>query len=801
VTFYENYLNEIFKGPGVSGVVSAWGLDGNSQGMLFERNVIERTEGLGFFHSHQRTRNTWINNNFDFVEWPALLEHEPEWSSAQFSLSAEFMIGGAVSGTEWLVCKELTENHAGHYGLFVQGSRIGAYINTGDDGVDAGHLRTLIADRDLIPGTENSGVLTYDGSVLKLYVNGTPAGALSVGLPFWPQTGNLGIGQRVDGDNPYQNGINHLRLWNRTLSSLEISDWLVQAAGEPEAGKVFAWDLTAEVTGPDFNSIKGRSGPREPYLTWLGTSRSLVIPTLHDQVVAAGGSVRFSVDVEGHPGAPLLYQWQFDGEDLPGKTGPTLVLQDVGWAQQGTYAVVVSNDISAPITRSATLGIYYAHDDLVTNGSMEDSGLAGTDDFLTYDSDPNAIAAWVADPLSPGGPYIVGAIGEARGEVTDDITDTSHFSWAHLQRTGASLGQKLGPLSALSDNAYWVGYDLARRNNESLDLSHAVRFIAGDENGYADGDVLAEVDVSGVKLSERGTARRFTYALAPTGTTSRTTLWVVFVHRLPSGQLHLDDVVVAPVPTAPPPEPETRSWYWDRVQLLSPLEAFRMNDDRSVHGHAPTQTQLAFGQTDDRGLTSAAGWPGFADSNQWAEVTPVRRTYWEEGPVTNMTAGAGTVVAWINPRFSGDSTQVFVLNSVDATGNNINADKMMNLYLRTDGDLGFGIDQSVIEAALAMDTTLNQWFMVAATWDQVAGETHLYLNGSVVAHNLSASWDDIGAMPLFYVGKARPDASRDYSGYIDEIAVWANVLSASQIAGLCRSALTLPVRGTVVILR
>ena len=57
--------------------------------------------------------------------------------------------------------------------------------------------------------------------------------------------------------------------------------------------------------------------------------------------VFAGEWARLEVGAYG--AEPLTYQWQFNGEDLPGATAPTLVLGPAGLEQVGTYRVRVTN--------------------------------------------------------------------------------------------------------------------------------------------------------------------------------------------------------------------------------------------------------------------------------------------------------------------------------------------------------------------------------------------------------------------------------------------------------------------------
>jgi hypothetical protein len=59
----------------------------------------------------------------------------------------------------------------------------------------------------------------------------------------------------------------------------------------------------------------------------------------------AGSNAVFTVTASGS--LPLFYQWRFNGVDLPGATGPTLLLSNVTLAQMGNYSVLVSNRVAA----------------------------------------------------------------------------------------------------------------------------------------------------------------------------------------------------------------------------------------------------------------------------------------------------------------------------------------------------------------------------------------------------------------------------------------------------------------------
>jgi uncharacterized delta-60 repeat protein len=55
--------------------------------------------------------------------------------------------------------------------------------------------------------------------------------------------------------------------------------------------------------------------------------------------------------------APLIYQWQFNGTNLPGATNASLTLANVQLSDTGGYGVVVSNALGATVSRSAALTV------------------------------------------------------------------------------------------------------------------------------------------------------------------------------------------------------------------------------------------------------------------------------------------------------------------------------------------------------------------------------------------------------------------------------------------------------------
>jgi hypothetical protein len=52
---------------------------------------------------------------------------------------------------------------------------------------------------------------------------------------------------------------------------------------------------------------------------------------------------------------PLSYQWQFNEQNIPGATGPSLAINNAQLSDDGIYTVIVQDDINLPVTGSARL--------------------------------------------------------------------------------------------------------------------------------------------------------------------------------------------------------------------------------------------------------------------------------------------------------------------------------------------------------------------------------------------------------------------------------------------------------------
>jgi len=141
---------------------------------------------------------------------------------------------------------------------------------------------------------------------------------------FWcdgaiPFGGNQ-VNFSLDGSGEY------LRISAANLSLIDAVSFGGQTAGQSQ-GRI-----------PDGGSIVAGLQPTP-------AAHNLFPPTIADppdtQTVSAGANVTFTVTASG--GAPLTYQWRFNGADLPGETAASLARNGVTLANDGPYTVVVSN--------------------------------------------------------------------------------------------------------------------------------------------------------------------------------------------------------------------------------------------------------------------------------------------------------------------------------------------------------------------------------------------------------------------------------------------------------------------------
>ena len=125
-------------------------------------------------------------------------------------------------------------------------------------------------------------------------------------------------------------------------TSLNNPDWVPIQTKTANSNSIAASLINAGTNATLFFKAVLTTNDQPPLIT--------VAPS--NQVVFAGSSAGFSVTATGL--APLSYQWQFNGSNLPGQTAASLTIGSVQTNNVGAYTVIVSNVICEA---SATAGL------------------------------------------------------------------------------------------------------------------------------------------------------------------------------------------------------------------------------------------------------------------------------------------------------------------------------------------------------------------------------------------------------------------------------------------------------------
>ena len=202
------------------------------------------------------------------------------------------------------------------------------FVSLGLSANGATFVSASAASTNVIPLNQWSHVCgTYDGTSIKIFVNGGFQAATTYSGGIFPGSNDLGIGGLVGNGLPgqvqyaFSGRIDEVGLYNRALSSSEIH--ATYAAGV--SGKCFALRPPTVSTHPVSQTVN-------------------VSNNVSFQVVAAGTS-------------PLRYQWKFWGANLSGETNAVLNLSTVQPSAAGIYSVAMTNAGGFALSLGATLKV------------------------------------------------------------------------------------------------------------------------------------------------------------------------------------------------------------------------------------------------------------------------------------------------------------------------------------------------------------------------------------------------------------------------------------------------------------
>ena len=257
-----------------------------------------------------------VNKPLDIPHKPEL---EPEKLTAECWVNIPEKMNSRVYG--WLLCKNANEWGTGNYGFMFRGGATAVLNNLG--GRDKQHM---IKQRgSLAKGKWHHLALTYDGTMMRFYVNGAEHGKKDIGEKRPPAKGILRIGKRADGNFGVVGGLyDQVRVWSRELTAAEVK----AHAAKPDTvanrdGLVLEQNFEAGTTfsPPVWNNAKLRIGFKTGSRKWqnetvvpgpwkLGGKQELTVNCALDGAPPADGKVSARVSTP-------------DGQAFPAPFDPT----------------------------------------------------------------------------------------------------------------------------------------------------------------------------------------------------------------------------------------------------------------------------------------------------------------------------------------------------------------------------------------------------------------------------------------------------------------------------------------------
>lgn len=254
-----NYIDQIFKGQGVSGVVDAMGFDECSSNITIRNTVVGKVSGkvASFGRRSSAELQKWENNNFNMQVARPVLEHKAGMEAPVMTVQMKFRPVSTfinLSGwleQRWLMRKNGDAGKDGFVGLYLEGKQVIACMNIGGGNENAHLLKT---STDAVnDDTENQVLLSYDGRVARLYFNGKLAAEKTIGKTRKPATGKLEIAPIVA--NSLRNGIDELSVYPSAYTPETVSG--------KKAG--FVWKAPEEKFTINVNKVIKAAGPEKKY--------------------------------------------------------------------------------------------------------------------------------------------------------------------------------------------------------------------------------------------------------------------------------------------------------------------------------------------------------------------------------------------------------------------------------------------------------------------------------------------------------------------------------------------------------
>lgn len=262
----------------------------------------------------------------------------------------------------------------------IVGATLNCYtVNSVTAAMDGGRYRVIAGN--------SAGTIISDTAILTVVTPPPPTIATQPSSKTVQEGGNVSFNVVASGQGTlaYQWQFNEQNLPGATSSTLNLNGVKLNTAGRYRVLVSSQYGVTISDT------VSLTVNPNPP-------------PTIVTQPIsttlAEGTQVKLTVTATGL--GTLTYQWQVNGQNIPGATSSTLVLSAVRPSSNGSYRVIVGNPYGATISTEATVAVVVTDSDsdglsdyeellLGTNPKMADTDGDGLSDFAevrTHKSNP-----------------------------------------------------------------------------------------------------------------------------------------------------------------------------------------------------------------------------------------------------------------------------------------------------------------------------------------------------------------------------------------------------------------------------
>jgi hypothetical protein len=680
---------------------------------------------------------------------------------------------------------------------------------------------------------------TFDGFVLKLYINGNLEKSLTLdtSVAISANTSVLGIGAQSDGTSMFKGAIDDERIYNVALSNAEILNIIVESppiapvltgpSNEATAIMINPSDLSWNgVTGaasyegqvstsPDFTSIVVDQTNITDTLTQVSGLVNSTIYYWRVRAINGVGSSDWSQvwSFTTASNNPLVAQWKMDegsGTNLTdaseyGNNGTTVgspvwVTGKIGQALQldgNTQYAAISNSASLNPTTAITLSAWIKPEQLGTQYILKKAINSNTDGYELSLSSSGKVFFRINQKTS-GDTYRINSLGSY---------PTDGNTWMHVAATydGAVLKLYINGVEdasltlinppAINTNSLIIGigaqpdgqskfkgsiddariYNIALNPSDILNIVAEATPVAPRLVGPANSSIGITINPLTLTWNTVATASSYKVQVSITPDFSST----VF-----------DQSSISTTSVSVPGLNNYSVYYW-RVRANNTIGN---GDWSTVWGFRTISNAALVGywQMDEASGTTISDASEYGNNGKtigspvWVigkiglalQLNGSQYDTVPNNPSLNPTTGI-TLSAWIKPELFG--TQNIIKKAVSGVTDGY------ELSLSSTGKVFFRINQKTsgdtyrINSSTSYPTDGNTWMHVAATYDGTA--LRIYING-VENASLILSGPAINTNNLVLAIGAQSDSQSKFKGAIDEARVYNTALSASEIANL-----------------